>query len=204
MKLSTKQKNENIKNNIEYGIRSRKETKKSFSQLTGITRTTIYNILDGKVNRIQNQTVERIANFFGTSCHVIEEESLEEVEFRNQLISRDGNQNPIAIPILSEIEVIKHLHTYIGELILFQPTTYCFSDENNMISVNVGKMLSRWFDIGNLLIVKRSCKDETHEQLILTKEKNLSVKSHNYVLDEQEQLIGCIYEERCHAAQQQV
>ena len=40
-----------------------KETKKSFSQLTGITRTTIYNILDGKVNRIQNQTVERIANF---------------------------------------------------------------------------------------------------------------------------------------------
>nr|WP_238526183.1 helix-turn-helix transcriptional regulator [Candidatus Hamiltonella defensa] len=46
-------------------MRSRGETKASFSERSGITRTTIYKILEGKVNKVQETTLHKIASFFG-------------------------------------------------------------------------------------------------------------------------------------------
>lgn len=57
MKTTNAQRKINIIKNIEYLMRTRGETKASFSNRTGLTRTTIYKILDGRVNNVQQATV---------------------------------------------------------------------------------------------------------------------------------------------------
>ena len=52
-----------LRDNIQFGLHQGKETKASLSRKTGITRSTIYKILDGKVERVQAATVEKIADF---------------------------------------------------------------------------------------------------------------------------------------------
>lgn len=199
MKLSKQEKIDNIKNNISYAIKSRNESKKSFSERTGITRTTIYNILDGKVDRIQTQTVEKIANFFGTTCRVIEESNLEAIEYRNQLISPDGNKNPLCIPIVNEKELIASLDKYIGELIVVHPTTYYFSDESNMIGLNITTPFTHRYQVGALLVIERFKRNDIDDLVILTSRNSLKIESENYVLRDGEILVGCIREERLHA-----
>ena len=61
-----------LRDNIQIGLNKSKETKESLRRKTGVTRSTIYKILDEKVERVQTSTVERIANFFGTTCHIIQ------------------------------------------------------------------------------------------------------------------------------------
>lgn len=80
MKVSGLQRKENIINNIEYLIKSRGETKASFANRTGVTRATLYKILEGKVSNVQHSTITRIADFFGVSCEVIENSDLEHIE----------------------------------------------------------------------------------------------------------------------------
>ena len=82
-----------LRDNIQFGLYQGKETKASLSRKTGITRSTIYKILDGKVERVQAATVEKIAGFFGTTCYIIQNESLES-HCTGSLVSIDGNKNP--------------------------------------------------------------------------------------------------------------
>jgi DNA-binding Xre family transcriptional regulator len=199
MKLSKKEKVDNIKSNISYALKSRNETKKSFSERTGITRTTIYNILDGKVDRIQTQTVEKIANFFGTTCSVIEEDNLEAIEYRNQLVSPDGNKNPLCIPILNERGVINSLDKYIGELIVSHPTTYYFSDASNIIGLNITTPFTHRYQVGAMLVIERFKRDDIDDLVVLTSRKSLRIESANYTLRDGEVLIGCVREERLNA-----
>lgn len=53
MKTTNAQRKINIIKNIEYLMRTRGETKASFSNRSGLTRTTLYKILDGRVNNVQ-------------------------------------------------------------------------------------------------------------------------------------------------------
>lgn len=52
-----------IKENIHYLLMSRKETHVSLSEGAGVNRTTIYNILEGKVVRVQDNTLRKVAGF---------------------------------------------------------------------------------------------------------------------------------------------
>ncbi|HGJ5884419.1 hypothetical protein [Arsenophonus sp.] len=61
--LHQKKIKENIINNTKYLLKSREENRLSFSENTGITRSTVYKLLDGKITKSQERTIERIANF---------------------------------------------------------------------------------------------------------------------------------------------
>ncbi|SHO54502.1 helix-turn-helix domain-containing protein [Vibrio quintilis] len=199
MKISKKDRIDNIKSNLSYGIKSRNETKKSFSERTGITRTTLYNILDGKVDRIQTQTIEKIANFFGTTCSVIEEGCLESIEYKNSLISTDGNKNPLCIPVLTEVELIDNLNGYIGELIVNYPSTYYFSEGTNIIGLQITKKIHDDYDVGSLLVIERFKRDHIDDLVILCPHAEVKIVPAEYVMKEQDILVGSIREERVHA-----
>ncbi len=60
-----------MNSNIKYLIKSRGETQLSLCNAAGLTRTTIYNILEGKVVNVQQSTPQD-SDFFGVSYEEIE------------------------------------------------------------------------------------------------------------------------------------
>jgi len=104
-----KEKNENLKSNIRYLIKSRGETQMSLCIASGLTRTTIYNILEGKVSNVQHSTVRKISNFFGVSYDEIERIDFEEKEMLDRSLSIEGNMNPAAVPVIKEGQLISCL-----------------------------------------------------------------------------------------------
>ncbi|QBY46393.1 helix-turn-helix domain-containing protein [Arsenophonus nasoniae] len=78
--LHQKKIKENIINNTKYLLKSREENRLSFSEKTGITRSTVYKLLDGKITKSQETTIERIANFFGVSVKMLESVNIEDLE----------------------------------------------------------------------------------------------------------------------------
>lgn len=130
---------------------------------------------------------------------MIEGSNLEAIEYRNQLISPDGNKNPLCIPIVNEKELIASLDKYIGELIVVHPTTYYFSDESNMIGLNITTPFTHRYQVGSLLVVERFKRNDIDDLVILTSRNSLKIESENYVLKDGEILIGCVREERLHA-----
>ncbi|SLM61958.1 MULTISPECIES: helix-turn-helix domain-containing protein [Dickeya] len=155
MKTTNAQRKNNIIKNIEYLMRTRGETKASFSNRTGVTRTTIYKILDGKVNKVQQSTINRISDFFGVSCEEIEDYDLEKVEQLNNTLSFDGNKNPAAIPIIPQSALLSVRQQRIGQLVVRYPLTWFFGDEANMVAVELESPLGELFSAGTLLIVRR-------------------------------------------------
>jgi transcriptional regulator with XRE-family HTH domain len=95
-----KEKTEKLKRNIKYLIKSRGETRLSLCNSSGLTRTTIYNILEGKVVNVQQSTIRKISDFFGVSYKEIETVDFEEKETIESSISLQGNMNPAAVPII--------------------------------------------------------------------------------------------------------
>src|SRR5471030_2940932 len=95
-----REKTERLKSNIKYLIKSRGETQLSLCSASGLTRTTIYNILEGRVVNVQQSTIRKISDFFGVSYNEIETIDLEEKETIESSISLQGNMNPAAVPII--------------------------------------------------------------------------------------------------------
>ncbi|MCZ2943295.1 helix-turn-helix domain-containing protein, partial [Acinetobacter baumannii] len=93
-----REKTEHLKSNIKYLIKSRGETQLSLSNAAGLTRTTIYNILEGKVVNVQQSTVRKISDFFGVSYDEIETLDFEAKEIIESSVSPQGNMNPAAVP----------------------------------------------------------------------------------------------------------
>ena len=185
-----------LRDNIEFGLNKSKETKASLSRKTGVTRSTIYKILDGKVERVQASTVERIAYFFGTTCHIIQNESLEDVLSETPVISVFGNKNPIAVPILSEMEFVQKCECYIGDLVTDYPLTYHFSEGGNIVAIRVEQVLSNYFTQGNLLIIDRSNYNEKELSKLIVRDGELHSLPPNIPLLENDFLFGLILEER--------
>lgn len=78
--IHRKERTEYLKSNIKYLIKSRGETQLSLCNAAGLTRTTIYNILEGKVVNVQQSTIRKISDFFGVSYEEIETLDFEEKE----------------------------------------------------------------------------------------------------------------------------
>lgn len=195
MAKSNLERKENIIRNINYLIRTRGETKLSFSERVNLTRATLYKILDGKINNIQHSTVEKVANFFGTTYDVIEDCNLEEIEKENSAIGLSGNKNPAAIPIIPEHNLIYSSNKKIGELIVIYPTTYFFNDASNVIAVSVGELLSAHFSRGNLLIVKRPPITVSDNLKILLADTNKIITTYN-IDNRGSKILGEVLEER--------
>ncbi|KAA0959607.1 helix-turn-helix transcriptional regulator [Pseudomonas sp. ANT_H12B] len=192
-----KEKTENLKNNIKYLIKSRGETQLSLCNSTGLTRTTIYNILEGKVVNVQQSTIRKISNFFGVSYKEIESVDFEEKEFIENSVSLQGNMNPAAVPIIKESLLIQNLDKRIGELATLHPLTYYFGAACNLIGVLLESEISGANGPGDLLIIKKGVSNNDREKLMYDKStRKLFIINENFLDSDVIYTVGEVIEER--------
>ncbi|KOC91554.1 helix-turn-helix domain-containing protein [Winslowiella iniecta] len=201
MKASGSQRKENIINNIEYIMRSRGETKVSFANRTGVTRATLYKILEGKVNNVQHSTITRIADFFGVTCDIIENHDLEQIEFIEKMLSPEGDKNPAAIPVIPQSDFLSCFKMRIGFLATQYPVTWYFGDVSNMVALRVEDNIKNLFFPDDILIIRRHTPPSNKQLGLFYSEKdgmcfrqNNPQEDHMHKYDEI--LLGAIVEER--------
>ncbi|NWA86831.1 MULTISPECIES: helix-turn-helix transcriptional regulator [unclassified Pseudomonas] len=164
--IHRREKTEHLKSNIKYLIKSRGETQLSLCSAAGLTRTTIYNILEGKVVNVQQSTIRKISDFFGVSYDEIETIDFEAKEIIESSVSPQGNMNPAAVPILTESLVIQNLDKRIGELATLYPLTYYFGTSHNLIAVRLERAIPGINEPGDLLIVQKGSSSDGKEKLV--------------------------------------
>ncbi|MBK5414925.1 helix-turn-helix transcriptional regulator [Pseudomonas sp. TH31] len=192
-----REKTERLKNNIKYLIKSRGETQLSLCNASGLTRTTIYNILEGRVVNVQQSTIRKISDFFGVSYKEIETVDFEEREIIESSVSLQGNMNPAAVPVIKESLLVQSLDKRIGELVATHPLTYFFGTACNLIGVLLENDISGVNEAGDLLIVKKGLSSSGREKLVYDKTtKTLFVTNESYFDSDVIRLIGDIMEER--------
>jgi transcriptional regulator with XRE-family HTH domain len=195
--MHKKEKTENLKNNIRYLIKSRGETQLSLCNSAGLTRTTIYNILEGRVVNVQQSTIRKISDFFGVSYKEIETVDFEEKEIIESDVSLLGNMNPAAVPVIKETLLIRSLEKRIGELATIQPLTYYFGSACNVIGVLLENEIRGFYEAGDLLIVKKGQSSSAKEKLVYDKKtQQLFVVANAYVDCSVVGVVGDILEQR--------
>ena len=170
-----KEKTEKLKRNIKYLIKSRGETQISLCNSSGLTRTTIYNILEGRVVNVQQSTIRKISDFFGVSYKEIETVDFEEREVIESSVSLLGNMNPAAVPVIKESLLVQSLDKRIGELVATHPLTYFFGTACNLIGVLLESEISGVNESGDLLIVKKGLSNSDKEKLAYDKATKKSI-----------------------------
>lgn len=194
--MHKKDRTEKLKNNIKYLIKSRGETRLSLCNASGLTRTTIYNILEGRVVHVQQSTIQKISDFFGVSYKEIETIDFEEKETIESSVSPNGNMNPAAVPIIRESLLIDSLDKRIGELAITHPLTYYFGTACNLIGVLLENDISGMNESGDLLIVKKGLSSGDGEKLAYDKTtKKLCITTDGFDTDTS-YIIGAVIEER--------
>lgn len=192
-----KEKTELLKSNIKYLIKSRGETQLSLCSSSGLTRTTIYNILEGRVVNVQQSTVRKISDFFGVSYKEIESVDFEEKEIIESSVSIIGNMNPAAVPIVAESALMQSLSKRIGELVTICPLTYYFGVSSNLIGVLLENDILGANEAGNLLIVKKGVLNGDGEKLLFDEiTKKLFIASNVSPCAHAVCIVGEIVEER--------
>ncbi|TPG77489.1 helix-turn-helix transcriptional regulator [Pseudomonas arsenicoxydans] len=192
-----KEKTEKLKSNIKYLIKSRGETQISLCSSSGLTRTTIYNILEGRVVNVQQSTIRKISDFFGVSYKEIETVDFEEREVIESSVSLLGNMNPAAVPIIKENSLVQSLDKRIGELVATHPLTYFFGTACNLIGVLLENEIKGVNESGDLLIVKKGLSNSNKEKLVYDKTtKGLFITTESCCCSDEVLVIGEIVEER--------
>lgn len=198
--MHKKEKLENLKGNIKYLIKSRGETQLSLCNASGLTRTTIYNILEGKVVNVQQSTIRKISDFFGVSYKEIEAISFEEKEVIESSTSLQGNMNPAAVPIIRESLLVQSLDKKIGELSTDCPLTYYFGVACNLIGVLLEADIGEVNSSGDLLIVKRGMSSSDTVKLAYDGiRKKLFITEESCSLSDSVFIVGDVIEERFNA-----
>jgi hypothetical protein len=162
-----------------------------------LTRTTIYNILEGRVVNVQQSTIRKISDFFGVSYKEIETVDFEEREIIESSSSLQGNMNPAAVPVIKESMLLQNLDKRIGELAVSHPLTYYFGAACNLIGVLLENDIGGVNETGDLLIIKKGVSISRGENLVcdkLTKKLNI-VKGSDFDSDV-DFVLGEIVEER--------
>lgn len=195
--MHRRERNEHLKSNIRYLIKSRGETQLSLCNASGLTRTTIYNILEGRVTNVQHSTVRKISDFFGVSYQEIEQVCFEEKEAVDQSISLAGNMNPAAVPIVPEDQLINSLSKTIGELVTLFPLTYYFGRGHNVLAVRLEHALANINEPGDMLIVHKGVFDKGGDNLACDSQTLKLCLLRGHSEDESgKYLVGRIIEER--------
>ena len=164
--MHKKEKAEKLKRNVKYLIESRGETRISLCNSSGLTRTTIYNILEGRVVNVQQSTIRKISDFFGVSYKEIETVDFKEKEIIESTVSPHGNMNPAAVPVIREVNLLQNLDKRIGELAVSHPLTYYFGAVSNLIGVLLENEIPDRNEAGDLLIVKKGISTASGETLV--------------------------------------
>jgi transcriptional regulator with XRE-family HTH domain len=192
-----REKTERLKSNIKYLIKSRGETQLSLCNASGLTRTTIYNILEGRVVNVQQSTIRKISDFFGVSYKEIETVDFEEREIIDCSVSLQGNMNPAAVPIIKESLLEQSLGKRIGELVVTHPLTYYFGTACNLIGVLLENEIGGENESGDLLIVKKGLSSGDKEKLVYdSMTKRLFITSEPCCCSDVLLVIGEVVEER--------
>ncbi|MCW8278605.1 helix-turn-helix transcriptional regulator [Pseudomonas sp. PCH199] len=192
-----KEKSERLKSNIKYLIKSRGETQLSLCNSSGLTRTTIYNILEGRVVNVQQSTIRKISDFFGVSYKEIETVDFEEKEIIESSVSLQGNMNPAAVPIIKQSILLQSLDKRIGELAVTQPLTYYFGNGCNLIGVLLENEIGGVNQAGDLLIIKKGVSAGDKEKLVYDKATDRLFITHEPVVESDAVLVvGEVIEER--------
>jgi transcriptional regulator with XRE-family HTH domain len=195
--MHKRERTEYLKSNIKYLIKSRGETQLSLCNSSGLTRTTIYNILEGKVVNVQQSTIRKISDFFGVSYEEIETVDFEEKEIIDSSISLQGNMNPAAVPIIKESLIISSMDKRIGELATLYPLTYYFGTSYNLIAVLLENEISGVNEPGDLLIVQKGASSDDKETLVYDRiTKKLFITNDACISSERLCVVGDIIEER--------
>ena len=199
--MHKKEKTEKLKSNIKYLIKSRGETRLSLCNASGLTRTTIYNILEGRVVNVQQSTIRKISDFFGVSYKEIETVDFEEKEIIESSATPDGNMNPAAVPVIRERFLIQSLDKRIGELAISHPLTYYFGTACNLIGVLLENDIFGVNEAGDLLIVKKGLSNGDGDKLVYdTITKKLAITTNDPDKDSIT-TIGVVIEERFYGKQ---
>ncbi|EIC82711.1 helix-turn-helix transcriptional regulator [Serratia sp. M24T3] len=194
-----KQKLEVIQKNIKYLLTSRGKTRVSLCDRTGLNRTTIYNILDGRVLNIHKSTIQKVSDFFGVSYKEIENLDLAEREHIDTLVSSSGNMNPCAVPLFLQSECISMRFYYekIGLLVSEQNLTFYFGHGPNVIGIILESDIPEKYNSGDLLIIKRGNIHRHLQPLCYEiKTNQFSVKNGRFEDTPELLMIGEIIEER--------
>ncbi|MHA3736207.1 helix-turn-helix domain-containing protein [Pseudomonas sp. Eth.TT006] len=194
--MHKKERTEKLKRNVKYLIDSRGESRISLCNSSGLTRTTIYNILEGRVVNVQQSTIRKISDFFGVSYEEIESVDFEEKEIIEATLSLHGNKNPAAVPVIKESFLLQSLDKRIGELVVSHPLTYYFGMASNLIGVLLEGKTSGGNDAGDLLIVRKGVTSSSAENLVYDRSARklmIVIGSH---LDSGVCVIGELVEER--------
>ncbi|MEN5092036.1 helix-turn-helix transcriptional regulator [Pseudomonas protegens] len=195
--MHRRERTEYLKSNIKYLIKSRGETQLSLCNASGLTRTTIYNILEGKVTNVQQSTIRKISDFFGVSYEEIETIDFEEKEIIESSISPQGNMNPAAVPIIKESLLIANMDRRIGELATLYPLTYYFGTSYNLIAVLLEHAINGLNEPGDLLIVQKGSSTDDKEKLVYDRlTKKLLIINGPYSDTDRLSVVGDIIEER--------
>ncbi|NWC10343.1 helix-turn-helix transcriptional regulator [Pseudomonas agarici] len=195
--MHKKEKTEHLRSNIKYLIKSRGETQLSLCNASGLTRTTIYNILEGRVINVQHSTIRKISDFFGVFYQEIETIDFEVKETIENSVSLDGNMNPAAVPIIQEAFILQSLNKRVGELVTNHPLTYYFGVSCNLIGVLLENEITGFNEPGDLLIVKRGISNVHAEKLVYDKIiKKLFVTNKKNIDLERFCVIGDLIDER--------
>jgi transcriptional regulator with XRE-family HTH domain len=195
--MHRRERTEYLKSNIKYLIKSRGETQLSLCNASGLTRTTIYNILEGKVSNVQQSTIRKISDFFGVSYEEIETVDFEEKEIIDSSISPQGNMNPAAVPILKESLLMINMDKRIGELAILHPLTYYFGASYNLIAVLLENGIKGLYEAGDLLIIQKGTSTDDKEKLVYDRQtKKLFIINEPCSDSDRVFVVGDIIEER--------
>ncbi|QLL12327.1 helix-turn-helix transcriptional regulator [Pseudomonas chlororaphis] len=195
--MHRRERTEYLKSNIKYLIKSRGETQLSLCNASGLTRTTIYNILEGKVSNVQQSTIRKISDFFGVSYEEIETVDFEEKEIIDSSISPQGNMNPAAVPILKESLLMVNMDKRIGELAILHPLTYYFGASYNLIAVLLENEIKGLYEAGDLLIIQKGVSTDDKEKLVYDRQtRKLFIINEPCSDSDRVLVVGDIIEER--------
>ncbi len=208
MKQTNAQRKTNIINNINYLIKSRSETKTSFSVRCGLTRAAVYNIMEGRVNTVQRSTINKISDFFGISSYEIEYSDIEEIEKKREDSSVNGNKNPLAVPVIPQSMFLSSLEKTVGYLVTKYPLTYSFNHQSEVVAMKVEQDFADVFAPGDILIIRRVAVSQEGLLDVYEAPRNkIKIKNKHGFIGEPhreetidsccEKIIGHIIEERC-------
>ncbi|MDE9517021.1 helix-turn-helix transcriptional regulator [Xenorhabdus bovienii] len=194
-----KQKMEHLRKNLQYLLDSRGESRVSICDRTGLNRTTIYNILDGRVQNVHSSTIQKVSNFFGVSYREIETIDIAEKERIDAIVSYEGNMNPCAVPLFMQSECIisGFFDSKIGSLIVERKLTYYFGSGPNIVAILLENDFPGKYNAGDLLIIKRGNYQNNNPKLCFDQKKQLfHIKEFNSEVTTNLMVIGDIMEER--------
>jgi transcriptional regulator with XRE-family HTH domain len=191
MATSSKKVNDCIVKNTCYLIKSREESKLSFSERAGITRSTIYKIINGNVKKIQRGTVEKIADFFGVSVKLLEEYDIASIEASE--VYPGENINPVCVPVIPESEIADIYTQKISKLLVDHASTYCYTIEKNIICVKLHSHKALGYSLNELIFIRRFFSGEGKSPVAIIQNGNLIIKEKPSPHD---CLLGYIVEER--------